>query len=414
MSQFGLLAAPALLLIGLSAQAENWPGWRGPRADGLSSETDVPTHWSGTENVLWKIPIAGRGHSSPIVWEDSVFVTSADDATERRLLYRIDRRSGAVVWVRTVLVAPLEPMHQNNSPATATPATDGKRIFVGFQDRDQMFVAAYDFDGNQLWEHRLGPFGSMHGYAATPVLYKDALVMDGDHDGDAYLVMLRQDSGQIVWKTQRDHKTRSFSTPIVVPIDGRDQLLVCGNHVTAGYDLADGRQIWTCDGPTQKIVSSLVHHGSLIFAMGGSPDKHLLAIRKGGSGNVTQTHIAWRTTDAVPYVPSPLVYGDRLHCIADNGIYTCFDPPTGSVHFRKRVGGNMWSSLVGACGRIYITDAAGVTTVIENRPEFTVLARNELGEDVFASPAISQGSIFLRGVQHLYRIGGPGEAAAGR
>jgi outer membrane protein assembly factor BamB len=407
MPRLAFLFAATLLLAPLSVHAEDWPCWRGAKGDGLSNELNVPTHWSATENVLWKIPISGRGHSSPVVWQDSIFVTSADDATQQRLLYHIDRRSGAVIWVRTVLVAPVEKMHLNNSPATGTPATDGRRVFVGFQDRDQMFVAAYDFAGNRLWEQRPGPFSSSHGFAATPVLYRDVVIMNGDHDGDAYLTALRQDTGEIVWKTERQHKTRSFSTPIIMQVDGRDQLLICGNHVTAGYDPVDGKQIWTCDGPTMKVVCSPVHHGDLVFSMGGSPDKHLLAIRKGGAGDVSATHIAWRTTDAVPYVPSPLVYGDLLHCIADNGVLTCFDPPSGKVHFRKRVGGSIWSSLVGACGRIYITDAAGITTVIENQPTYTVLAKNELGEDVFASPAISQGSLFIRGVQHLYRIGEP-------
>lgn len=290
MRRLSLLWLLAILSIVGQSRADNWPGWRGLAGDGLSAEKDIPYQWGPDKNIAWKTPLPGKGHSSPIVWDDSVFVTSAVDKglpageLPRRVLLRLDRKTGKIVWERTVLNAATEGIHQLNSYASSTPATDGKRIFVTFLDRNQMLVAAYDFEGNKLWEKRPGEFYSKHGFCTSPVLYKDKLILNGDHDGDAYIVMLRQDNGELVWKIPRENKTRSYCTPIIVPIDGKDQMMLNGSFCTAGYDVETGKRIWIVDGPSEQMVATLVHTPELIFSLGGYPEKHLLAIKKGEKG----------------------------------------------------------------------------------------------------------------------------------
>lgn len=383
---------------------ENWPGWRGPRATGLSEEPEIPLEWSPTENIAWKVKIPGVGHSSPAVWDDSVFVTGAIPEKQERRLYRLDRRTGTILWDRLVLEAPLEPIHPLNSYASSTPATDGKRVFVTFLDVDRMYVAAFDFDGNLLWETRPGPFASKHGFCTNPVLHGENVILNGDHDGDAYIVSLRQADGKEVWKIPRENKTRSYCTPIIVREGEIDQFMLNGSFCTAGYDARTGKRIWICDGPSEQMVATLVVGHGLIFSLGGFPERHLLAIRRGQTGNLDD-QIVWRTHQGIPYVPSPLLYGDLLHVLSDEGFYTCFDPPTGKTLTRKRACKHVSSSLVGGLERVYLTEDDGRTVVIANEPGFRVLAENHLGEEIYSSPAISRGNLFLRGKEHLFCIG---------
>lgn len=402
----------ALLVVVLfssgTVQAENWPAWRGPRGDGLSIETDLPVQWSSEENVVWKTLIPGRGHSSPIIWDDMVFVTSCVEEKDTRTLTRLDRVSGKIVWEKQVLVSPLEKIHKLNSYASATPATDGKRVFMCFLEQKEMFVAAYDIDGNKLWEQRPGPFSSVHGFCTNPVLYQDKLLLNGDHDGEAYLTLLEQATGKVVWKTARTNKLRSYGTPLITTIDGKDVFLLTGSLCTAAYDIATGEQIWKCDGPSEQMVATMSRGHGLIFAAGGFPERHLLAIREGGTGDITKSHIVWRTHKGIPYVPSPLLYGDYLHVVADEGIYTCFNPLTGDVYTNKRAAKHVSSSPVGGAERVYISDDIGTTKVIKNGPKFDIVATNSLGEDIYSTLAFSQGSVFIRGDKHLFRIGKPG------
>ena len=200
-----LLAA----LAALPALAENWPGFRGPRGDGSSTEKALPLRWSAADNIAWKVSIPGRGHASPIVWGDRIFVVSAVPETEERVLLCLDRRTGKTLWQRAVLKAPLEELHRLNSHASSTPLTDGERVYVSFLDRDRMFIAAYDFAGKQLWAVHPGPFASKHGYCSSPILYKDRVIVNGDHDGEGFLVALDRRTGKTVWKTARPNNPRS-------------------------------------------------------------------------------------------------------------------------------------------------------------------------------------------------------------
>jgi outer membrane protein assembly factor BamB len=401
--------APLLALcFGLSCavSAEDWPCWRGPRLDGSSQEPRVPIHWSPTSNLVWKTELPGGGHASPIVWRDRVFIAASTPETQERLLVCLDRKSGKMIWTRTVLAAPFERKHSLNSFASSTPATDGKTVFVAFLDRDQMFSAAYDFEGNLKWAVRPGGFASMHGFCSSPILYRDTVILNGDHDGDSYLVALSQVDGRTLWKTPRENHTRSYCAPLLREIAGRQQLILSGDKCVASYDPDTGKRHWVIDGPTEQFVASPVFHApsGLVFITGGFPDHHTLAIRPDGTGNVTQTHIAWRTTEGAAYVPSPIIVGDYLLVIADSGVAHCFEAPTGKLVWKERLG-EQHASLVSVEGRVYFLNDRGVMNVVSVGPRFERIAQNVIGEKCFASPAISQGQIFLRGEKHLFCIG---------
>ena len=404
-------------------RAENWPGWRGPSGDGVSAGKGIPTKWSSTENIAWKIPVPGEGHSSPIVWGDKVFLTSSLTEKNKRILLCIDRLSGQTVWKRDVVQSPPETVHRLNSRASGTPATDGKQVYVTFMRAEgdeviapnvgserlitpgKIIAAAYDLDGNEKWKTNVGDFLSAHGFNTCPVLFEDLVILNGDHDGNAYLVALDRQSGRQRWRTRRENKTRSYVTPIIRKIDGITQMILSGSLCIASYDPRNGKRHWIVDGPTEQFVASMVYDGKYVFATGGYPERHTLAIRPGGKGNVTDTHIAWRTTRGAAYVPSPIISGRYLLMVADSGIASCFEARTGKRHWMERLPGGHSPSPVSADGLIYFVSDRGVTTIVRPSETFAVIAKNELGEPVSASPAISQGQIFLRTHQHLYCIG---------
>jgi outer membrane protein assembly factor BamB len=292
-----------------------------------------------------------------------------------------------------------------NSFASSTPATDGERVYVSFLDAGKMAVAAYDFAGNPLWLARPGAFSSVHGYCSCPVLFEDKVIVNGDHDGDAYLVALDRATGRTLWKVDRENKTRSYVTPIIRRFDGRTQMILSGSKCVASYDPRNGSRHWIIDGPTEQFVASLVDNGRLLFLTAGYPELHMMAIRPDGRGNVTDTHVVWRTTKGASYVPSPIAAGDYFLVVSDGGVASCFEAETGKRLWMERLGTHYSSSPVSAGGLVYFTSDEGTTTVIRPGPELEVVAKNELGEDCRASAAISQGRIFVRGVKHLFCIG---------
>jgi len=393
-------------LLGLAAVAmgENWPMWRGPRLDGTSSETQMPVRWSATENVRWKTPIPGKGHASPIVWEDRIFVVTCDETTKERLLLCLGVEDGHVLWQRTVLRAPLERIHPLNSRASSTPATDGQRVYVSFLDEDEMFVAAYDFSGRKVWETRPGPFASMHGYCSSPILWRGKVIVNGDHDGPAYLVALDAETGRVVWKTPRPNNTRSYCVPIIERIDGRNQMILAGSKCVASYDPDTGEQHWIVDGPTEQFVASLVYNGKQLFLTCGFPDRYMLGIRPNGRGNVTRTHELWRRDEDCSYVPSPIAFGPYFLVVSDTGVASCLRAEDGGLVWRQRLRGRHSASLVSAGGLVYFLSDRGRMTVVRPGPTFEAVAVNEIGERTNASPAISNGRLFLRGDRHLFCI----------
>lgn len=401
----------------LTAMAENWPAWRGPRGDGTALEKGVPVKWNGEtgENVVWKTHIPGVGHGSPIVWGDRIFLITCQLDQQQRQLVCLDRKSGTVVWQKNMLNAPLEKKHTLNSYASGTPATDGKLIYCTVLKPDfgsdskrtpgDMVVAAYDFDGNQKWLVRPGRFASVHGFCSSPVLHNDLVIVNGDHDGDAYIVALNKETGETVWKIDRENKTRSYVTPIIREIDGRTQMILSGSKCVASYDPSDGKRHWIIQGPTQQYVASIVFNGKLLFMTCGFPERHMLAIRPDGKGDVTSSHVVWRTTKAASYVPSPIAIGEYFLVVADNGIASCFDAESGERHWMERIGPHYSASLITADGLAYFLSDKGVMTVVRPGAKLDVVAENELGENCYASPAVSAGNLFIRGEQHLFCIG---------
>ncbi|UCG57809.1 MAG: PQQ-binding-like beta-propeller repeat protein [Phycisphaerales bacterium] len=397
---FLAVSAPAEL-----ASGENWPGWRGPRGDGTSLEKNVPIKWSGEDNVVWKVPVAGKGHASPIIWEDRLFVVTAVKEKEQRLLLCLDRKTGTTRWQRVVLESPPERLHRLNSHASSTPATDGDKVYVSFLDRDKMFIAAYDFEGKKVWEVRPGVFSSMHGYCSSPVLWKDKVIVNGDHDGPSYIVALKRSTGETAWKKRRPNETRSYCTPIIRHIDGRNQMILSGTMCVASYDPDTGEQHWIIDGPTEQYVASLVYNGDLLFLTCGFPKLYMMLIRPDGRGNVTDTHVAWQTRKDCSYVPSPIAFGPYFLVVSDGGVATCLNGKTGQTIWRHSLGERHSASLVTAGEHVYFLSDEGVATVVKPGPKLQIVARNELAEETYASPAISNGQIFIRGEKHLFCIG---------
>ncbi len=409
--------------------AEDWSGWRGPRGDGTSRERDLPTEWDAVtgKNILWKTELLGKGHSSPIIWEDRLFVTTCLEAEQQRLLLCLDTETGNELWRCDVLRSPLETLHKLNSHSSGTPATDGKMIYVPFlkvdgttlipapnvgnNDRDitpgKIVLTAIDFSGAVQWQIEVGDFVSAHGFCSSPVLYGDLVILNGDHDGSSYLVAFNKTTGQEVWRTRRAHGIRSYVTPIIRNVDGRDQLVLSGSGHVAGFDLSDGKLRWSVEGPTEQFVASMVYDGERFMLAGGFPTHHVMAIRPDGVGDVTDSHVAWQVDKYVRcYVPSPVLVGHKLYVADDRGMANCFNSTNGERLWQARLSGAFNASLVATERLVYFLARDGVTTIVEAGEELNILATNPLYEQCDASPAISHGRLYIRGERHLFCIGG--------
>ncbi len=396
--------ALAALMVVSAARAENWPSWRGPRQDGSSLETNVPVTWSANSHVAWKTTLPGAGHASPIVWNDAVFVVAAIEDTQERHLIRLDRAKGGIAWDVPVVRAGPEGKHDLNSRASSTPATDGSSIFTAFLAEKEMVVSAHDFSGKQVWQVRPGTFSSRHGFSSSPVVFEDLVLVNGDHDGDSYILALDRASGKTRWKTPRENHTRSYCVPFIRDIAGRTQMILSGDKQVASYDPRTGKRHWVIQGPTEQFVASLVYNpdARLLFLTGGFPELHLMGIRPDGTGDVTSTHVAWRANKGVSYVPSPISFGPYFLVASDGGMASCYRAVDGKLLWQERLGPGEHASLVSAGGLVYFLGDDGVTTVVRPGDTFDKVARNELGEHCFASPAISNGRMFIRGDQHLF------------
>ena len=397
----------SLLLVASLASAGEWPAWRGPRGDGQADEPNVPTKWSTSENVHWKVPIPGGGHSSPIVFGDRIFLTTATESDQKRSLLCLNRADGKTIWEREVLRAPLEHRHERNSYASATPATDGKHVWVSFLGQPNIQLACYDMDGNEVWRKSPGTFSSVHGFCSSPVLYKDLVILNGDQDAQAWIVAFDKLTGEARWRTDRPNRVRSYCTPLVIDVDGKPQLTLSGSKSVASYNPDDGKQIWLIDGPTDQFVASLAYADGILLATGGFPQLHIVAINPRGSGNVTGSNIVWRTHKGASYVPSPVAHGDYFFVVADNGIASCFEARTGELKWKERLGRRHSASLVTAGGNVYFLDDDGETFVVKAGPQFELVSQNSLGESCFATPAVSHGQLFIRTASQLYCIGKP-------
>ena len=389
-------------------KAEHWPAWRGPHLDGTSRETGIPTRFSDTDNVRWKTRLPGRGYSSPIVWGDRVFVTWCLEDEEQRVLACIDRKSGKILWQKTVLTAPLEQKHGLNSYASATPATDGKHVWVAFLKKHDMVVACYDLDGKEVWRSSPGKLLSRHGFCSSPLLYKDTVLLNGDQDAQGYLVALDKATGRERWRVNRPNQTRSYCTPVIVEAGGRTQLVFSGSKCVTSYDPDSGKLLWIIDGPTEQYVASLVYAEGLFFLTTGYPEYHLMGIRPDGHGNVTQSHIAWHHAKLKPheasYVPSPIAQGRYFFVVSDQGFASCFEAKSGKRLWMQRLGKRHSASIVSIEGNLYSPADEGDVYVIKAGPKIELVAKNSLEGQCYASPAVAQGELFIRTTHYLYCI----------
>jgi outer membrane protein assembly factor BamB len=398
----------------LPVSAEEWPMWRGPRGDGTSIDTGYPTRWAANENIVWKTPIPGKGHSSPIVWKDRVFLTTClEEGTQPnkdRMLLCLDRTSGKIRWQKKVVAAPLESIHKLNSFASSTPATDGEQVYVSFFNDPKVVVAAFDFEGNEKWRVSPGEFESKHGFCSPPILHKDLVILNCDQDGfgkkkPAYLVALDRKNGSEKWRIDRPNRIRSYCPPLIVDAAGKKQMVLTGAWTVASYDPDTGKPWWIIDGPTEQFVASMVYSKGLFFLTAGFPTYHVMGIKPDGTGNVTQSHVAWHEKNGgAGYVPSPVAAGDNIFLVHDDGRATCRDALTGKLHWMERLGKHHSPSPVVADGHLYFLDDEGTTWVLSIGDKFELQEKNRLGENVSASPAFSNGQIFIRGAKHLFCI----------
>ena len=417
-----LLAVPAAPGV---AEAENWPAWRGPTADGVSTETHLPVEWDTERNVAWRRPMPAWSGSTPIVWGDRIFLNVAVDEDNIEL-WCLDRDTGQPLWTRHLGDGNRRLRKQNMS--SPSPVTDGERIWVM---TGTGILKAFDRDGDELWARDIpasyGPFGLNWGYASSPLLHGDALYVQVLHgmrtDDPSYVLRIDRDTGETVWRVERPtdavrESPDSYTTPALLEYDGGTEIVITGGDAVTGHDPETGRELWRADGlnPTRqrdyRIVASPLVRDGLIYAP--TRVRPLLALRPGGRGDVLDSHVVWSTDDG-PDVPTPVTDGKYFYVVNDRGIVFVLDAKTGEpVYGPERIRRGTYSaSPVLADGRIYVTNEDGVTTVLRAGPEFEILAENDLDDYCLSSPAVSEGQIFIRTTGHLYAIGERRRSAAG-
>ncbi len=393
-----------------TAAGENWPGWRGPDRNGISHETNLPERWSKTEGIRWKIDVPGSGISNPIVSEDRVIVTAADGVRQSDLhIICYAREDGRELWHQRLWgTAPTRYHASKSSMATPAPVTDGRRVFAFFGTGD---VFCIDMHGELQWQRSLageyGQFENRFAASSSPLLFEDAVLLQCDHYGDSYVIALDQETGANRWKRDRPEAWLSWASPQLIPAgDGQFELIVSGSHKVDALDPRNGDKLWTVTGMSRECIPTPVFGDGYLYVVSG-PKSPSMAIRPGGRGDVTETHVRWRNTRGAPFVPSAILVGDRYYLVDDAGIATCLDAASGERVWQKRLSGAFTASPVAGDGKIYFTNEDGETTVIAaGNGGFKRLARNSVGEPVYASPAIAQGCIFLRTNRHLLCIDG--------
>jgi outer membrane protein assembly factor BamB len=400
------------LAVALAAAADNWPAWRGPEMNGQSRETELPLSWSATENVRWKAPLPGPGMSSPIVWGDRVFLTQAlDREGHRRALLCFDRRDGKQLW-QGVVDYPENESTYSGEPhyCSASPVTDGERVIAWHGSAG---VVCYDFRGKELWRRDLGHCEHIWGNAASPILYRDLAILNFGPGERTFLVALDKRTGQEVWKadepggkygTAPSEWLGSWSTPVVGRLNGRDELVMQWPGAVKAYAPQTGELLWTCRGLGNLSYNSALLTPEAVVALAGFSGA-AIAVKPGGSGDVTDTHRLWLVEKTPQRIGSGVVVGDHLYILNAIGTAQCIEVKTGRSLWEERAGGSSWGSMVHAGGRLYVTTQPGETIVLAAKPTFEVLSRNPLGERSQSSPAISDGQIFLRTYGHLWCIG---------
>jgi len=385
--------------------AKYWPRWRGPTGQGVAADGDYPDRWSSTENVLWKVEIPGSGLSSPIVFRDSLFLTAALGNGAERLLLCFDRATGKLRWqAKSPGSVPEKPGFKNGH-ATSTPCTDGERIYVYFGSQG---LVCYDFDGKRVWHQDFGLIQTRHGPGGSVLLYRDRVIIYQERNNGSFVAAFDTKTGKQIWRTPRK-ETVGWGTPVAVRAGNRDEIIVSSEYCVYGYDPETGKQLWRCEGSTDEVTPTpVVGHGFLICSSGRQGPT--LAIRAGGNGDVTDTHVAWRALKGSPFIPSPVLLGEYLYLVNDMlSVATCYDARNGRLQWQERVGKaakeGFSASPVAVNGKVFFTNDEGETYVIKAGAAFELLRVNRLGEKVLSSPALVEGKWYIRGQKHLYCVG---------
>jgi outer membrane protein assembly factor BamB len=377
----------------LSAESD-WPWWRGPSRNGIASETPVPTKLSNTENVVWKTPVPGRGHSSPTVVGNRIFLTTADERQKIHYVVAFDRANGKQLWEREINRGAFpKKNHPKNTEASPSVASDGEKLFATFYHHDKVELAALDFDGKVVWKKPVQPFDPKmyeYGYAPSPLVYRNTVIIAAEYEGESAFTAFDRNDGSVLWKAKRQPMI-SFSSPVVGHVAGKDQLLISGADKVWSYDPANGKPLWNAPGTSLATCGTLVWDGDIVFASGGYPKAETVAVKADGSGKVL-----WKNNQKC-YEQSMLAHRGYVYALTDNGILFCWRGTDGKEMWRERLAGPVSASPILAAGNIYWANEAGVMYVFKPNPErFESVAENQIGDDAFPSPAICGGQIFLR------------------
>ena len=408
----------ALLIFSSTAfvqEPEQWSRFRGPNGQGISTATGLPTQWSADENIAWKTPIPGNGWSSPVIWNDHIFLTAATDSGKECRLLALDRKSGTILWNQHIFTQEIKQKHPRNSEATPTPVTDGQHVYAVFANAH--FVAT-DFKGEIVWTNTELDFRSQHGFGTSPILYDDLLITainptDGN-DGfqipwdKSYLWALDKNTGKERWRGNRGMTRIGHSTPVIIHVNGKDQILSVTGDVIQGFNPATGEQIWTVTNRGEPAVPMPAIGGGLIFATARYTTP-ILGIKPDGKGDVTETHIVWKQPRNSPMTSSFLYVYPCLYSAHENGSFSAYDAATGEFLWQHRMEGSLDSSPIYADGKIYVTSSIGVTKVFkpnaDPRQPAEVVAVNDLGETVQATLAVAGTQLFIRTDKALWCIG---------
>lgn len=400
---FRCLALVSVLLFcsHLRAADDEWPQFRGPDGQGHAGQRGLPTKWSETENVAFKAPVAGLGWSSPVIAAGQVWLTTALDKGHSLRAVCLDATSGETLHDVEVFHAD-DPggIHSKNSYASPTPILEQGRVYLHFGD---LGTACLSADGQVVWRNNELKYSHGHGPAGSPVLYHDLLIVSCDGIDVQYVAALDKHTGKLRWKTDRKGRM-AYSTPLVITVGGADQLVSTGGEQAMAYEPDSGKEIWRVRYDGYSEVPRPVYGQGLVFLATGYDTPWLYAVRPDGRGDVTDSHVVWKLQKGAPLNPSPLLVGDELYLVSDQGIASCLDAKTGDKHWQKRLPGNYSASPLLADDKVYITNEHGLTTVIEPAKEYRQLATNEIDGQTLASLAVSGKAIFLRSGTHLYRI----------
>ena len=400
---------------------ENWPGYRGPTKQGHVPSSALPIRWSESENVTWKTPVPGKAWSSPIVWNDWVFVTNATEDGSRLSIVCLDKNSGEVVYDK-LLHEESAPQycHPFNSYASPSPVVEAGRLYVSF---GSPYNACLDpGTGKVLWQRTDFVCNHFRGPGSSPCIFGDKLLLHFDGSDHQYAVALNKETGETIWRTDRsvdyqdiDPATgkpdrdgdwrKAYSTPLIIDVDGRPLMVSVGSKAVYAYEPETGEEVWRVNMPDNHSCACRPVYGhGLVFIAAGAGNADFWAIRPDGRGDVTDTHVAWHYDRAVPKRSSILLVGDLLYMVDNDGVAACLDAKSGKEVWKRRLGGNFSASLIYADGKIYCFDQQGQTTVLRAGRNYEKLAENQLGDGFMASPAVSGNALFVRSRSHVYRV----------